>query len=83
MDVIQHVQTASGLGNHIVGPWIRRVFVPDGSFDDLSTHEGVAPRMHALGDLSAEVQLNLLENIPHILIGFQRLAQFFCCVEIK
>ena len=62
MDVIQRVQTASGLGKHIVGPWIRRVFEPDCSFDDLGSDESVAPWMQALDDLLAEVLLDLLEK---------------------
>ena len=35
LDVILRVITASGIGQLLAGPWIRRVFEPDCTFEDL------------------------------------------------
>ena len=62
LDVILRVIAASGIGEEIAGPWIRRLFDPDCTFEDLCSIPGAAAWMQALDALLAEVMLDLIRK---------------------
>ena len=62
LDVILRVIAASGIGEDIAGPWIRRLFDPDCTFEDLCSIPGAAAWMQALDALLAEVMLDLIRK---------------------
>ena len=67
MDVIVRLITASGLGRLKVGPWARRPFEPDCTFEELAASSGQPLWFQALEELVAETLLDLLhKNITAI-----------------
>ena len=62
MDVTVRLITASGLGQLTAGPWARRPFEPDCTFEELAASGGQPLWYQALEELVAETLLDLLNK---------------------